>query len=77
MHACPEAVMPPDSEAPLPSTMPGVQKRVLSKVDVVVVVTDKAAGFCLPHRNGRIDYRNFNGVDPKFRKWCEDLFLYY
>jgi predicted transcriptional regulator len=73
----PEAMMPPDREAPLPSTLPGVQKRELPKVDVLVIVTDKAAGFCLPYRNGKMDYRNFNGEDPQFRKWCKDLFLYY
>ena len=73
----PQAVMPHDSIAPLPSTMPGVKKRFLPKVDVVVIVTDKAAGFCFPQRSGKIDYRNFNGADPKFRKWCKDLFCYY
>ena len=73
----PEAVMPPDSKALIPSTLPGVHKRVLPKVDVIVIVTDRAAGFCLPQRNGKIDYRNFNGQDPKFHNWCKDLFLYY
>ena len=73
----PEGVMPPDNEAPLPSTMLGVQKKVLPKVNVIVVVTEQAAGFCLPHRNGRIDYRNIHGEDSRFRKWCEDLFLHY
>ena len=67
----------PTAMTPLTSTMPGVQKRVLSKVDLVVVVTEKAAGLCLPHNNGRIDYRNIHGEDSKFRKWCEDLFLHY
>jgi predicted transcriptional regulator len=73
----PETVMPPDSKAPIPSTLPGIQKRVLPKVEAIVIVTDKAAGFCLPNSNGRIDYRNLNGNDSKFRKWCKDLFLYY
>lgn len=74
---CPQAVMLPDSKAPLPTTMPRVQKRVLPEVDLVVVVTDKASGFCLPQRSGRIDYRNLHGDDTKFRKWCTDLFLHY
>ncbi len=74
---CPEAIMPSDDKAPLPSTFSGVQKRVLPKVNMIVIVTDKASGFCLPHRNGKLDYRNFSGTDVKFRKWCKDLFLHY
>ncbi len=74
----PKAVMPTeDSTAPIPSTAPGVQKRVLENVDVIIVVTEKEAHFCLPNRSGKIDYVGFSGKDPKFRKWCKDLFLYY
>jgi predicted transcriptional regulator len=72
-----ENIVPPDPNAPIPSTLPGVQKRVLPKVNSIVIVTDKAAGFCLPQINGKIDYRNIHGTAPKFRKWCEDLFLHY
>ena len=73
----PETVMPPDNMAPIPSTTRGVQKRVLPKVEVIVIVTDQLAGFCLPNRMGKIDYRNFHGNEPKFSKWCKDLFLHY
>jgi predicted transcriptional regulator len=73
----PQEVMPPDSKAPLPSTTPNVKKRSLPKVDIVIVVTEKTAGFCLPDRNGKLDYRNLHGNDPKFLKWCQDLFLHY
>jgi predicted transcriptional regulator len=72
-----EAAMPPDSKSPIPSTTPGVQKRVLPKVDFVIVMTEKAAAFCLPNLSGRIDYTGFGGNDPKFHKWCKDLFLHY
>jgi predicted transcriptional regulator len=72
-----ETAMPPDSKSPIPSTTPRVQKKVLPKVDVVIVMTEKVAAFCLPNRSGRIDYRGFGGTDPKFHKWCKDLFLYY
>jgi predicted transcriptional regulator len=72
-----EKRIPPDNKAPLPSTMPGVQKRALPEVNVIIIVTDQAAGFCLPHKNGRIDYRNIHGTNPKFQKWCKDLFLHY
>jgi len=72
-----EAAMPPDSKSPIPSTTHGVQKRILQKVDVVIVVTEKFAAFCLPNLSGRIDYTGFGGSDPKFHRWCKDLFLYY
>lgn len=68
---------PPDSVAPLPSTMPGVQKRVLPRVDLTLAVTEKHAGFGLPLPGGKLDYRSFIGDDSKFHKWCKDLFMYY
>ena len=73
----PEAAMPPDHKSPIPSTTPGVQKRVLPKVEVVIVMTEKVAAFCLPNRTGRIDYTGFGGNDPKFHKWCKDLYQHY
>ena len=73
----PVTAMPPDYRSPIPSTTPGVQKRVLPKVDVVIVMTEKVAAFCLPNVSGRIDYTGFGGSGPKFHRWCKDLFLYY
>jgi predicted transcriptional regulator len=47
-------------------------------VGIRVVVTEKHAGFSLPLRSNRANYRAFNGdADPKFYKWCKDLYLYY
>lgn len=73
----PEGLFPPESKSQLPSKMPTIQKRVLPKVNVLVVLTDKYAVFCLPNWRGKIDYTGFSGEDPKFHKWCKDLFLYY
>src|SRR3990170_662939 len=73
----PEAAMPPDYKSQIPSTIPGVQKRVLPKVEIVIVMNEKVAAFCLPNQSGRIDYTGFGGSDPKFHKWCKDLYLYY
>lgn len=72
----PETEFPPDSKAVIPSTAPGIQERALPSVELRVVVTEKEAGFSLPLRN-RLSYRAFHGVDPKFHRWCKDLFLYY
>ncbi len=73
----PEGAYLPDSRAVIPSTAPGVQKRVLSRVDIRVVVTEKGAGFSLPLRSSKLNYGAFQGEAPKFHKWCQDLFLYY
>jgi len=73
----PEFVLHPGYRSPIPSSTPGVQKKVLPKVEVVIVMTEKVAAFCLPNRSGRIDYTGFGGSDPKFLKWCKDLYLYY
>ncbi len=73
----PEGRFPPEKVSKLPSTMPSVQKRVLSKIDVLIVLTEKQGVFCLPNLNGKIDYTGFNGKDARFRKWCRDLFLHY
>jgi len=74
----PEDVVRLSSNKPLiPLSALGIQKKVLPKVDVVIVMTEKFAAFCLPNQSGRIDYTGFGGSDPKFHKWCKDLFLYY
>ncbi len=72
----PEGKFSPESTSRLPLAM-GVQKRILQKVDVLIVLTERFAIFCLPNRRGKIDYTGFVGTDPKFHKWCKDLFLYY
>ena len=73
----PEGLFPTESKSQLPLTIPNVQKRILPKVNVLLVLTEKYAVFCLPNQSGRIDYTGFTGNDPKFHKWCKDLFLYY
>jgi predicted transcriptional regulator len=73
----PEGMFPPEEKSQLPSTISYLQKRVLPKVDALVVMTEKYAIFCLPNRNGRIDYTGFTGTDKKFHKWCKDLYLNY
>ena len=73
----PEGIMPQDREAPIPSTAPGVQKRVLPSVDVVILVSDNDAVVCILQQNGKMDYTGFRARDPLSYKWCKDLFLYY
>jgi predicted transcriptional regulator len=73
----PEGMFPVENKSRLPSKILSVKKRVLPKVELVVVMTEKYAVFCPPSRKGKIDYTGFSGEDPKFHKWCKDLFLHY
>jgi predicted transcriptional regulator len=69
---CPENIIPPPGLKPLPSA----QKRVLAKIEACIVMTEKEALFCLPDLSGKMDYVGFISKDPKFHKWCKDLYLY-
>jgi len=73
----PKDMFPSESKSQLKSTNPSVHKRVLPKVEIIIVITEKFAIFCLPNRNHRIDYTGFSGTDPNFINWCKDLFNYY
>jgi predicted transcriptional regulator len=73
----PEGKFPPENKSRLPKVNPNIKKRVLPKIDAIVVLTEKNAVFCLPNRDGKIDYTGFAGEDPKFHKWCKDLFLHF
>lgn len=74
----PEDIVRQSTNIPqIPLSAPRIQKKVLPKVEVIIVMTEKFAAFCLPNREGRIDYRGFGGNNPKFHKWCKDLYLYY
>jgi len=69
----PETVVPPPGFRPAA----GVDRRLLPKVQVGIMMTDKKAMFGLPTLDGKMDGANFISEDPKFRRWCLDLFNYY
>jgi predicted transcriptional regulator len=69
----PEDIIPPTGEA---KTIAG-PCRTLPKVDVRIMLTEKEAMCSLPSIDGRTDYTSFIGKDPRFHKWCTDLYLYY
>jgi predicted transcriptional regulator len=69
----PETIVPPPGFRPAA----GVDRRLLPKVQVGMVITDKKAMLGLPTLDGKMDGENFVGEDPKFRMWCLDLFSYY
>jgi len=69
----PEEIIPPTGEA---ETISG-PCRTLPKVDIRIMMTEKEAMCSLPTMDGRVDYASFIGKDPKFHKWCTDLYLHY
>jgi predicted transcriptional regulator len=69
----PEDIIPPIGEA---ETIPG-PCRTLSEVEVRIMLTEKEAMCSLPSIDGRKDYASFVGKDPRFHKWCRDLYLHY
>lgn len=69
----PETIVPPPGFQPAA----GVDRRLLPKVPIQITMTDKKAMFGLSTLDGKIDHTVFVSEDPKFRKWCLDLFNYY
>ena len=65
----PENIVPPVGYHP----SEGVARRLLPKVEIIVIVTDKEAVFGLPYLNGRMDYSWFVGKEPSYLRWCKDL----
>jgi predicted transcriptional regulator len=69
----PETIVPPPDFRPAA----GVDRRLLPNVQIQITIADKKAMFGLPTLEGKIDHIAFVSEDPKFHKWCLDLFNYY
>ena len=68
----PEKIVPPPGVKPEPKA----QRRRLSKVEEIILMTEKEAMFGFPDLNGKMDYALLVAKDPNSHKWCKDLFLY-
>ena len=53
-----------------------VERRLLSSIPALVVVTEKEAFFSFLSMDGKIDPSGFFGTDPIFMKWVVDFYLY-
>jgi predicted transcriptional regulator len=51
--------------------------RYMEQIPVTLVINEKEATIVFRRHNGVMDYMGLFGTDEKFRKWCEDLFMYY
>jgi predicted transcriptional regulator len=52
-------------------------RRTLQNIDIRIIMNEKEAMCSFPLMNGNVDYTSFIGKDPKFHKWCKDVFLHY
>ncbi|RMF28626.1 MAG: ArsR family transcriptional regulator [Candidatus Nitrosothermus koennekii] len=54
-----------------------VERRMIKRVQVMVIVTDKEAGVLFPNKKGETDMNKmFYSRDPLFHEWCLDFFRY-
>jgi len=54
-----------------------VERRILSSIPGVVVITEKEAAIGLLTVDGKLSHSGFFGTDPSFMKWVTDFFIYY
>lgn len=68
----------PENLAPSPN-IPVLSdpRRTLQTIEVRIVLTENEAMCSLPLIDGKIDYTSFIGKDPRFHKWCKDVYLHY
>ena len=52
------------------------ERKYLTRIPVTFLITEKESVVNLRRRTGEMDYIGFFGTDEKFRKWCQDLFMY-
>ena len=55
-----------------------VELRVVDRVYAGLALNEKRAGVTLPDPTGKLDFNSgFGSDDPKFQKWCADLFIFH
>lgn len=54
-----------------------VGSRYIERVPVALVVSEKESSVVFRTHKGVLDYLGLFSTDPRFCKWCSDLFLYY
>ena len=57
---------------------PNAELRTVEVVNAGLALNEKRAGVTLQDSKGRIDFNSgFGSDDPKFQKWCSDLFMFH
>ena len=69
-----------DEYGTLDADMPphAIEIRTLPTIPICGVVTDRGGGFKLPFTGGSMDHSTMIvGEDPRFCRWCRDLYAHY
>ncbi len=53
------------------------ERRQLDRIPLSMLINEKESSIFLRRFDGEMDYAGFFGIDEKFRKWTQDLFMYY
>ena len=54
-----------------------IERRMINKIDVAIVLNEKQAATMFPTLKGNIDMNSmFYSIDPLFHEWCLDYFRY-
>jgi predicted transcriptional regulator len=73
-----QLTLPPGFQLSKPSPTSPIEMRWLKEVKVCIVMNEALAGLCFPNSAGKTDFSmGFASRNPKFHKWCRDLFLHY
>jgi len=52
--------------------------RLVDRVIAGIAINESRAGIAFPSLTGEIDFNSgFGSVDPRFRKWCADVFMFH
>ncbi len=73
----PKDLIPPPGFKPLPVIPNLIERRTLSRVDMVIIMSEKQARLAFLTRAGMMDYIGFGSTDERGHKWCRDLFMHY
>ncbi|MCW4029584.1 MAG: DUF1724 domain-containing protein [Candidatus Bathyarchaeota archaeon] len=73
----PKDFMPTPGFKPLPIIPNLIERRTLSRVDSVIIVSEKKGRLAFLNKNSTMDYMGFGSTDERGHKWCHDLFVHY
>lgn len=73
----PEDMVPPPGFKPLPEIPKLIERRILSRVDLIIAMSERQARLSFPTRDDKMDYIGFGSTDERGHKWCMDLFRHY
>ncbi len=73
---CKEALLK-DAKGFVDRTCNFCEKRLIDRIQLSMLITEKESSVFLRRLDGQMDYIGFVGTDEKFRKWTQDLFMYY